>query len=355
MHIPRPSERYTPRFKGSLPSSIDEMLDNESYFTKLKATIRLYRRFLTLLISAQLGLEYEYIPRNIRRVLWINVSSTSIGDSIMELSGRVLLREKYQLDLLTDAKNAAIYASDDIFNRVYNSAEQIDENYDFVLLDINNSKSIRLKAKYFKCIPFASIMGYFYGADFNRMLFSFKRINALQGYAVNDEYINQHAQNYLNLANFRTLVSERQIVLVIGGEDQLIRTYHRWDSVVTLLSQQFSEYSIVLIGSANGVEMSAKIMSLKLPNLRNEVNQLSLVETASIIANSDYFIGADGGLMHIADALNIAGVALFARFKAKFRLAPHTLLRDVYANDKVSDIEPEIIVEVFTEVVTSQE
>ncbi|MBY0245799.1 MAG: hypothetical protein K2Q03_10120 [Sphingobacteriaceae bacterium] len=354
MHIPKINERYSLPFKGFIPCDADRLLLKESIFYKFKQTVRLYRRFLTLLFYAQVKLEKDIIPTDVKKILWINISSTSIGDSIMELSGRVLLRGKYQLDLLTDVKNAQIYSNDDIFGNIFNSIEQIDEGYDLVLLDINNTKSIKFKAKYFRLTPFTPIMGYFYGADFNRMLFSYKRINALIGYQYSDEWINNNAHNYLCHSRVKTSLIDKQIVIAVGGEDQILRTYHHWDLVVIMLRQKFPECSILLIGSVNGLEMATKIMNLNLSNVTSLVNRLSLIETASVISQANYFIGADGGLMHVAEAFGLSGVVIFAKFQAEFRLAPNSLLQHIYTNGLASDIPPEQIIALLNEVMVSK-
>ena len=60
---------------------------------------------------------YSILPKH-KKILWINISAPSLGDSQMDLSSRIMLSDK-QIDLFTDTKNSNLYESDSIFRNIY--------------------------------------------------------------------------------------------------------------------------------------------------------------------------------------------------------------------------------------------
>lgn len=372
---PKMTAYYIPNFKTTIPTSLESFVTGQNIFKKIKSLLKMYKRYLFIKFSEQEKLICPTICANTKRILWINCSSTSIGDSIMELSGRVLLSGKFIIDLLTNKKNAPLYTEDSIFQNIYTHIDDLDpQNYDFILLDINNSKSLHLKIKYFKHIKYAELQGFFYGLDFNRMLFSYHRINALLNYPYTQEQLDHLAKNFLYLLPEAPTFSKnkKRIVIAVGGEDQ-IRSYTFWGEVIIAILQLFPSCTISLVGSQNGLTsvkqiqaklqqqykdgISGQILEIKTLTSNSKINdqsnkfpvtnyvaQLSLLETARLISNSDIFIGADGGLMHIAEAFNLAGVALFTKFNPKYRLGYNSQLETISAKNDVSSIPPEKII-----------
>lgn len=343
MKIPRIKDIFNPAIDAIIPCQLKSC---KSLFAQCSAIFRLLRRWLLLITSNQSKLQLDTIPVTTKHILWIHISSTSIGDSIMELSGRLLLKHHYQVDLLTDRKNADIFYGDDVFNDIYVDYNINYQNYDLVILDIFNTKSIKFKTKYFPTVPFVPFMGYFYGLDFNRMLFSFHRINKLLNNLYEVEVINKIANNYLNFNYFKSFVASKScsLVVAIGGEDS-IRTYDHWVEVIYLLNLKYPLLEINLLGSKNGEKIAQELDALKLSNVHNYVAQLSLLETTRLIANAKFFLGVDGGLMHIAESFCLSGVALFAKFLPEYRLGYNSKLRTLSVADNVSAISPQLIVD----------
>ena len=123
---------YTLPFKYSIPSYIDDFLKNTSI---LNLWLKYLKRFLYISLKGQKSLEVFNISENHKNILWINFSAPSLGDSLMDLSSRVLLKNR-KVDLLTSNKNAYIFASDEFFSSVFdNKIEVIKKNYDLVIID----------------------------------------------------------------------------------------------------------------------------------------------------------------------------------------------------------------------------
>lgn len=344
------AQRHTLPFRDFLPNTATEILARESFFWATSQNWRVLKRFLFLYFCRQTSLLSDALPPAPAKILWLNPSSTSIGDSLMELAGRALLHPAYTVDLYTDRWNASLYQHDSYFNQVITDPTQIKpEGYDFVLLDLFNTRSIRFKQKYCPTIPFASLQGYFYGPDFNRLLFSVYRIHQLLGYPFTEVEIQPYLSPQIFVERVQSPIESKckavRIALAVGGVDPL-RTYQSWELVLNGLWQQFDQQiEVVLLGSANGEEDATRLKNkFEQKPLFNLVNQLSLTQTAKVIAESDFFIGADGGLMHIAAALLKPGVALFGFFRPELRLGPNGLIENVFAENQVNDCLPSEVI-----------
>ncbi|MBP7846827.1 MAG: hypothetical protein KAZ94_01705 [Burkholderiales bacterium] len=346
MMVPKFNQRFIFGFNTIIPHQVERFRRNESFVRCVKENIRTYRRFFTLLFSKQLHLELDLIPERVSKILWLNPSSTSIGDSIMELSGRKLLDGRsFKVHLLTDRKNSSLYTEDHVFQQVFTDPRQITESYDLILVDVYNTKSIRMKYKYFPSVPFCALQGYFYGADFNRLLFSFHRINALLNYPYSQNEIDQRSRHYLCLNS--STQKRFHVVVAVGGEDSL-RTYLQWNTVVSELLEMYPNIKICLVGSDNGLEHAKNLSTEFNSKIDNKVAKLSILETAQLIVNSNVFLGADGGLMHIAAAFDLAGVALFAKFRPELRLGYTSKILTLFTDANVNQIEPTQIITELT-------
>lgn len=342
--FPKFNQRFILGFNTKIPHHIEQFRGRESFISGLKQTIRTYRRFLTLFFSKQLPLELDLIPPHVVKILWFNPSSTSIGDSIMELSGRaLLLNDNFEVHLLSDSKNSSLYGEDCVFKKVFNNPTQIVESYDLILLDVYNTKSIRMKSKYFPDVPFCAIQGYFYGAAIHRMMFSYHRVNYLLGMRLTQQELDLCAKNYLPVVIPSVIP---RVVISVGGEDKF-KTYSYWNMVISQLIYYAPELEICIIGSSNGIKYSDEIMQEFGDQVTNYVAKLSLLETAKIIASSKFFIGADGGLMHVAESYAIQGIALFAKVSPELFLSYQTKINPLYSDLMIDDIDPEQIIALF--------
>ena len=118
---------YTLPFKYEVPNYINEFQEKRSF---IKTYLKYVKRYLFLILMGQKNLEVSHISSNHKNILWINISAPSLGDSLMDLSSRVLLREK-KVDLFTDPKNSNLYFDDLLFSKVFIDINQLDEkNYD---------------------------------------------------------------------------------------------------------------------------------------------------------------------------------------------------------------------------------
>ncbi len=275
-----------------------------------------------------------------------------IGDSLMDLSSRILLSNK-KVDIFSQPVVCNLMKYDQYFNELISNQEDLrNRHYDLIIIDAFISKSLRIKNKYFKKIPFVSMARFFGGPEFNRTLFSFSRMHDLLKTSNTIEDIKKDAKLTLALPqnlNQQIKHSSKIITIAVGGVHPF-KTYAKWDRVIARLIEEYPDFKFIIVGSKNGIEDGKKIQQACAVD--NYVGKLSIFETANIIKQSDLFICADGGLMHIANAMNTPVLALFAN-----DIWPQTKTtglknsKALYHTESVNRIAPEKILSAFDEAI----
>ncbi len=293
--------------------------------TKFILLRKYFHKYFLLKVFNQLSLE-KY-PTKEDRILWIfsgknHLAYRSIGDSIMDLSGRALLRNQgWKIDLFTFNNLAELFTHDDIFENIYTDIKDVDTSkYDHILFTLYTPRSIRLKLRFFRLLRFSSLWRYLQiNGQYNQITYSYASINELFSIGLSDSEIDNVAKPYLVVGNsIDSLVQKFKPaqpygVIAVGGMDQ-DRTYEHWLDFFKLLDQDKSKIKTwVLVGSANGLSYVEKVIahSFKTLNIISFVNQLPILQVASLIKQSSLFIGSDGGLMHVAHSTNTPTVTLF--------------------------------------------
>ena len=92
---------YTLPFKFDIPNYAQEFLEKK---TLIKSRIKFLKRYLYINIKGQKLLEiYSILPKH-NNILWINISAPSLGDSLMDLSSRIMLKgRKIDLEIKKNA------------------------------------------------------------------------------------------------------------------------------------------------------------------------------------------------------------------------------------------------------------
>jgi len=348
MPLLRFKETYTPSFPEAIPGDIDTFLQQTP---PLKRFTKYLKRHLILRLTGQLSLESETIPNNAKRILWINLSSPSLGDTLMDLAGRTLLKE-FEVTLLTDPFTIQLYQSDRYFNQATDNPETVKGMpFDHVVLDSYGTQGIRTKLKVAPSTPFSGMYGFFDGPEINKVLFSYYRLNQLLGSPLSTTQIEQQASTHIypgekeveEIDNLN--LAEPFITIAIGGEWEH-RIYSRWASVIEQLPESLQ---IVLIGSNNGVDDAEKVMkSHKTRPIINLVGQLAIMETTALIAQSQLLLCADGGLMHIAHGTDIPTVALFATVRPQHFTTTANQTTTLYDDHAVRNISAKEIAAITT-------
>jgi heptosyltransferase-2 len=293
--------------------------------TKFILLRKYFHKYFLLKVFNQLALQKN--PTKKDRILWIfsgknHLAYRSIGDSIMDLSGRALLiNQGWKIDLYTFNNLAELFTHDDVFENIYTDIKDVDvTKYDHILFTLYTPRSIRLKLRFFRPLRFSSLWKYLQiNGQYNQITYSYAAINELFDIGLSDSEIDNIAKPYLVVSNsIDSLVQKFKPcqpygVIAVGGMDQ-DRTYEHWLDVFKLLDQDKSKIKTwVLVGSANGLSYVETVIahSFKTLNIISFVNQLPILQVASLIKQSSLFIGSDGGLMHVAHSTNTPTVTLF--------------------------------------------
>lgn len=332
-----------------VPSGIDRFLI-ECEHDYWKWRFKFWKRwaFVTVLINI-FGLIHrlDQIEARHRRILWINLAAPSIGDSLMDLSARVLLKQR-QVDLLTHKKNVGLYKGDSWFHRVSDQPSDFKaEMYDLVICDSFSPRVLLRKLLLAPITPYVGLYGFLNGFEIHRTYFAFARMMEL----LNLERISEPMRPCISLlSEIGDQPKKTDVCVAIGGEWSF-RTYDHWSRVVSCLVGR--GYSVSLVGSDNGIETASEILEME-PSVRSTVGDLSLPEVVSEIADAKIFIGADGGLWHVACAIPIPTVVLFADCQIfdgegsrVTRETADIVCETLYDDLEVSNIEPGAVIAAF--------
>lgn len=315
----------------------------------------LHKRWL-LWTRRQLPLERTHLDGS-QRLLWI-YAKRNFGDATMDLAGRALLKGRgVRVDLLAPPSLAQLFAEDDIFDRIYDDPAQIDASrYDAVVLSEYNLPSIRLKARYLGKLPYACLYRYFNGPDRNQTRFSYAGVNEVFSLGLGADELAAISKPYLacNAAtreSVRGLLPAQPFIALAAGGLDFNRTYHRWPEFVALLGRCDDARlpkEIVLLGSDNGLD-SARALCAGAPGnvrIRSLVGELTFLQSREVVARAALFIGADGGLMHVAHSTPTPSVSLFSdREPPYLRLTEACRSIGLQGGGDVDTIAPELILD----------
>ena len=95
---------YTLPFKFEIPNYTEEFLRQRRL---VKVWIKFIKRYIFIILKKQKSLEIFNISAEHQNILWINISAPSLGDSLMDLSSRVLLKDR-KVALFTTNKNSEL-------------------------------------------------------------------------------------------------------------------------------------------------------------------------------------------------------------------------------------------------------
>jgi heptosyltransferase-2 len=350
--MPSFSKTYTLPFKCSIPNYTQDFLNQASVF---KRWAKFIKRYLYIVFKGQKNLEVFSILPEHKSILWINISAPSLGDSLMDLSSRIML-EGRNVDLFTDKKNAHIYINDHIFANIYTEVTSVDgSKYDLVIIDSYSSRSINIKSKITPTTHFVGMFGYYNGPEVNRVLFSFHQMNHLLGYIKSESETNTSAKASISISKKdQEIVNQiglpdNYIAIVLGGEWDY-RTYNKWDEVIKALIIGNKELNVVFIGSGNAKD-AAKELFDKFPknNFFNCVAKSSFNQTAQIISQAQILLCCDGGLMHSANAVNTPIIALFARLTPQMQLTDAIHAFPLFDKSDVNNITVKKVLEKYDE------
>lgn len=339
----------TPPFAEPIAHALDEEFAAQRLGRRFQALRKAAFRELVLLGNGQARRRVERVPEGVRRILWV-YTWTTVGDAIMDLAPRILVPRHVAIELLIAPALAPLFASDRRLRRIHVSPDSLGDDMDFVLLDSFRSTSLRLKAKRYPALPFASMRGHNAGERFDRVAFADRRIRQLFGLPTGEV-----VQPRLDLGETgaRVFDGERfRIAVPLGARVARMR-YAHWSGalrkIVAGWPQGVARPLFLLVGQGASARRDMKSIDADLvaDHATSEIDSGDLRKSALDIAECDAFLGVDGGLMHVAVAVETPGLALFAGIDPTHRLRPQSSMHALGSDGEVSDLPPEQVAEAF--------
>jgi len=341
---------YALPFKFGIPNYTQDFLNQTPV---IKRWLKFIKRYLYIILKGQKNLEIFKISPSHKNILWINISAPSLGDSLMDLSSRIMLKGR-SIDLFTDKKNAHIYINDYVFDSVYTKIESVNHSkYDLVIIDSYSSRSINVKYKIAPGMPFVGMFGYYNGPEVNRVLFSFHQMNHLLKYIKTENEINASAKNLITISNkdqkiVKDIIPPSKFTTIVLGGEWNYRTYNQWEAVIKGILDFDQQTCFIFIGSGNAKNIAKKLVNrFSKSNILDCVDQFSFNQTVQIIKQAQILLCCDGGLMHAANAVNTPIVPLFARITPQMRLTDAINAFPLFDKDDVNNISVELVLEQY--------
>ena len=328
----------------------------------LRLAVRTVRQALQLGWSGQSRHLRHAIEPHWKRALWIHDEAPQIGDALMDLAPRSLLRvHGVAVDLLTTPTLLGLFDGDRWLGRVFDHADAIDATgYDFVIASSHARRALVRKRICAPRLPWVSLAGWYSVPDYQRAQFTTRRLADLLHTRLDAVAWQLHSRQKLDVpkvksasvATFATTDDRPCIAIAVGGV-HADRTYRHWPEVLRSVAHP-GPFRIALVGSANGGGAAERIVAGAPPGscVENHVGRLDLHATRAVLQAADLVLAADGGLMHLALTTTTPVIALFnAGVDPAWRLpegddgivAIRVGADGARASDEVSEIAPELI------------
>lgn len=251
----------------------------------------------------------------IKKVLFVSLSN--IGDAVMTLPTLIYLKKMYpsaKFDLICDARSAEIFQFFPSINKIYIRDKKGGISYQFRFIrkirQTNYDLAVDLKTDF---------LLWFLRAKRKIRKVNNKSLHSVEKHFISicsnlkkipdsKIYIPTKLQN--NIKKIFPSNKGKTIALALGANsNHKVWPTENYVSLLKLLKIKF--VNIILIGSKNEMDKAQLFKKLYTKKVYDFCGKLTLLETASVIKKSDFFIGNDSGLGHIASAVNTQSFIIF--------------------------------------------
>lgn len=335
-------------------SNINKFVNENSLFTRF---LRRLKRDAIMVVTFQAFLVKPRIPKRARKILYVYLGTPNLGDSIMDLSPRLLWADSsLQVEMYTHKNIADFYRGDYSFSRIICDPSELGSNYDFIVLQSYSWRCLKFKWRYYFFVEFSTLHGHYYGCEFNRLAYASGAWRYLLNLPLDKSALVRPVFNLGFGMPKKTKREGFRIAVAIGGIVDW-RTYSFWGEVMSLVSREVSSVTWVLLGSENGTLDSEKLQLIEelQGSLVNYVNRLSLHEVALQLNSANMLIAADGGLLNIARTTYTPIVGLFARdIHPLMRFESSDRAYAIHALNAVNEISPRLVCEAAVQLLSGR-
>ncbi len=251
----------------------------------------------------------------IKKILFVSLSN--IGDAVMTLPTLIYLKKMYpsaKFDLICDARSAEIFQFFPSINKIYIRDKKGGISYQFRFIrkirQTNYDLAVDLKTDFL--LWFLRAKRKIHKVN-NKSLHSVEKhfisiCSNLKKIPDPKIYIPTKLQN--NIKKIFPSNNGKTIALALGANsNHKVWPTKNYVRLLKLLKIKFA--NIILIGSKNEMDKAQLFKKLYTKKVYDFCGKLTLLETASVIKKSDFFIGNDSGLGHIASAVNTQSFIIF--------------------------------------------
>jgi len=251
----------------------------------------------------------------IKKILFVSLSN--IGDAVMTLPTLIYLKKMYpsaKFDLICDARSVEIFQSFPSINKIYIRDKKGGIYYQFRFIrkirQTNYDLAVDLKTDF---------LLWFLRAKRKIRKMNNKSLHSVEKHFISicsnlkkipdpKIYIPTKLQN--NIKKVFPSNKGKTVALALGANsNHKVWPTENYVCLLKLLKLKFA--NIILIGSKNEMDKAQLFKKLYTKKVFDFCGKLTLLETASIIKKSDFFIGNDSGLGHIASAVNTQNFIIF--------------------------------------------
>jgi len=250
-----------------------------------------------------------------KKILFVPLSN--IGDAVMTLPTLIYLKKIYpsaKFDLICDMRSVEIFQSFPSINKIYIRDKKGGIYYQFRFIrkirQTNYDLAVDLKTDF---------LLWFLRAKRKIRKVNNKSLHSVEKHFISicsnlkkipdpKIYIPNKLQN--NIKKVFPSNKGKTIALALGANsNHKVWPTENYVCLLKLLKLKFA--NIILIGSKNEMDKAQLFKKLYTKKVFDFCGKLTLLETASIIKKSDFFIGNDSGLGHIASAVNTQNFIIF--------------------------------------------
>ena len=251
----------------------------------------------------------------IKKILFVSLSN--IGDAVMTLPTLIYLKKMYpsaKFDLICDMRSVEIFQSFPSINKIYIRDKKGGIYYQFRFIrkirQTNYDLAVDLKTDF---------LLWFLRAKRKIRKMNNKSLHSVEKHFISicsnlkkipdpKIYIPTKLQN--NIKKVFPSNKGKTVALALGANsNHKVWPTENYVCLLKLLKLKFA--NIILIGSKNEMDKAQLFKKLYTKKVFDFCGKLTLLETASIIKKSDFFIGNDSGLGHIASAVNTQNFIIF--------------------------------------------
>ena len=251
----------------------------------------------------------------IKKILFVSLSN--IGDAVMTLPTLIYLKKMYpsaKFDLICDMRSVEIFQFFPSINKIYIRDKKGGIYYQFRFIrkirQTNYDLAVDLKTDF---------LLWFLRAKRKIRKVNNKSLHSVEKHFISicsnlkkipdpKIYIPTKLQN--NIKKVFPSNKGKTVALALGANsNHKVWPTKNYVRLLKLLKIKFA--NIILIGSKNEMDKAQLFKKLYTKKVYDFCGKLTLLETASVIKKSDFFIGNDSGLGHIASAVNTQSFIIF--------------------------------------------